>query len=402
VIASRTRRPVITVVGGAGAMGRIVVRDLVETAPADVDLVLADRDAAAARAVARPFGRRVRVVEIDAARPRAAVKALGGSTVVVNACHHTLNLAVMQAALEAGSHYCDLGGLFHVTRKQLRLHGAFKRAGRLALCGIGSAPGIVNVMARSAADTLDIVREIHIAVGTHAGSAPASGAPLATSYSIETVLEEASAPAAVFTNGRFSFVEPLSGAEPVDFPAPVGRRTPVFSLHSEVATLPVSYRARGIRDVTFRIAFPGDLAPRLRFLRSLGLLETAPVRVGRTTVVPRDALRAVLAKPRGPASSPAPDEYEILRVAVRGSRGGTGVEHILDCHVPAMKEWGIGVDIDTGAPPSIVAQMLVRGEIGIVGVHPPERAVAPEPFFEELVRRGMRIAQQTVNAVSQS
>jgi lysine 6-dehydrogenase len=67
-----------------------------------------------------------------------------------------------------------------------------------------------------------------------------------------------------------------------------------------------------------------------------------------------------------------------------------------------MKEWGIGVDIDTGAPPSIVAQMLVRGEIGIVGVHPPERAVAPEPFFEELVRRGMRIAQQTVNAVSQS
>ena len=34
----------------------------------------------------------------------------------------------MDAALTLGAHYCDLGGLFHVTRQQLRRHAEFKRA----------------------------------------------------------------------------------------------------------------------------------------------------------------------------------------------------------------------------------------------------------------------------------
>ena len=74
--------------------------------------------------------------------------------------------SVMDAALRLGCHYCDLGGLFHVTRQQLRRHAEFKRAGLLALCGIGSAPGIVNVMARDSADRFERVREIHVAVAT--------------------------------------------------------------------------------------------------------------------------------------------------------------------------------------------------------------------------------------------
>src|SRR5919198_1271002 len=106
----------ITVLGGAGAMGRIVIRDLVETAPPDVEIVLADRDARAGRVVAKPFGKRVAVVEADVRQVRATARVLRNTLVVVNACHHTLNLDAMGAALAAGCHYLDLGGLFHVTR----------------------------------------------------------------------------------------------------------------------------------------------------------------------------------------------------------------------------------------------------------------------------------------------
>jgi saccharopine dehydrogenase-like NADP-dependent oxidoreductase len=46
----------------------------------------------------------------------------------------------------------------------------------------------------------------------------------------------------------------------------------------------------------------------------------------------------------------------------------------------------------TGFPCSIVAQMVARGEIGRVGVMPPEVCVPHEKFFTELAKRGIKIA----------
>lgn len=451
-------RPRITVMGGAGAMGRITVRDLVETAPSGIELVLADRDASAAEAVVRALParlrRRVRVVEVDATDVAGAARKLAGTTVLINACHHTFNLRVMAVALACGSHYCDLGGLFHVTRQQLRLHRQFARAGLLALCGIGSAPGIVNVMAHAAADGLDTVSEIHIAVGTadlrarRAAAAAAAaatateadegataaGPALATSYSLDTILDEASCPAALFTGGELTFVEALSGESAVDFPKPVGRQYPARTLHSELATLPESFRDRGVREVSFRIAFTGDLMERLRFLHRLGLTGHEPIRVGGARIAPRDLLLALVARQSaasvaapagksvrpskvastparvsqsgstaasasvatGPSASEAPDEYEVLRVTVRGrQRDGAAVEIVSDCHVRGIPAWGLGVDVDTGCPPSIVAQMLIRGDIDARGVLPPERAVPAAPFFRELKARGLRLTRRT-------
>ena len=384
----------IVVFGGAGAMGRIAVRDLAETAAAEIEIVAADRDVTEGRRLARTLHGRVRAIGADAASPASLSRALHGATVVVNACHHDLNLRVMDGALRAGAHYCDLGGLFHVTRRQMTRDAAFRRAGLLAICGIGSAPGIVNVMARDAADRLDRVTEIHIAVGTHDGTPTRGTALLETSYSIETVLDEASQPAALFTNGRLRFVEPLSRPEPVRFPAPVGLQHPACTLHSELATLPVSFRANGIREVSFRIAFPGNLAERLRLLHALGLTSRDSIVVRGRKVVPRDVLLALRARAPRTVRAGARDEYEVLRVTVRGRRGGRLVEETLDCHVPGMPAWDVGVDIDTGAPPSIVAQMLVAGAIDARGVRPPERAVPPAPFFRELTRRGMRISRR--------
>ena len=132
---TRRATPCIAVLGGAGAMGRIVVRDLAETAPRGVDIVLADRDLRGARRVTAALPRPVRVVATDAGNPVATARALSGASVIINACHHDFNLRVMDAALSISCHYLDLGGLFHVTRRQLLRHGEFKRAGLLALCG---------------------------------------------------------------------------------------------------------------------------------------------------------------------------------------------------------------------------------------------------------------------------
>jgi saccharopine dehydrogenase-like NADP-dependent oxidoreductase len=378
-------------------MGRIAARDLVQTAPNGSTVVVADADANAAARVTRSLPRRRRIILrsacVDAAEPRrvAAMLRSAGAFAIINATHHRFNLEVMDAALAAGAHYCDLGGLFHHTRRQLRRHAAWKRADRLALVGIGAAPGIVNVLARSAADTMDVVREIHVAVAGVDRTRGRRAPPFGVSYSVRTLFEEASQPAAVFAGGRLRFKPPMSDARAIRFPSPVGWQAPVLTLHSEVATLPRSYGGKGIRECTFRIAFPPEAVERLAFLRDIGLLSTTAVHIGGAMTAPREWLAAVVERSAPPRWPGIPNEYEILRVVVRGRRNRATVEDTIDCHVQGNREWRVGIDVDTGCPPSIAVQMLARGEITERGVVPPERAIPVEPFFHELERRGMRI-----------
>jgi saccharopine dehydrogenase (NAD+, L-lysine-forming) len=389
------------VVLGGGAMGRITARDLAESAPAGTTVVVADGERQAACDVVDALPRR-RPLAFVAARADASdagdIAALLRRTrafAVINATHHRFNLTVMDGALSAGAHYCDLGGLFHQTRRQLRQHAAWMRADRLALPGIGAAPGIVNVLARSAADTMESVREIHVAVGGVDRTVGRPGSPIGISYSIQTVLEEASRPAAVFTQGRLRFVPPMSDARDVVFPRPVGKQQPALTLHSEVATLPRTYRSKGLRECSFRIAFPRDVVGKLAFLREAGLLSHVPVRIGDALVTPYDVARAAMARlPAAPRWNGVPDEYEVLRVVVRGVRDGARVEETVDCHTPGIPAWRMGIDVDTGCPPSIAVQMLARGEITARGCVPPERAIPAAAFFRELRSRGMTVRRR--------
>jgi saccharopine dehydrogenase-like NADP-dependent oxidoreductase len=187
----------------------------------------------------------------------------------------------------------------------------------------------------------------------------------------------------------------MSGAERVTFPPPVGVRWPARTIHSEVATLPLSYRHKGVQEVSFRIAFADELAAKLRFLHALGLTANEPIAVGRASVVPRQVLRALLSRVAAPPPSSAPpDEYEVLRVVVRGRMGKERVQEVLDCHTPGIPKWGVGIDVNTGCPPSIATQLVIAGEITARGAVPPEVAVPVVPFVRELARRGMRVKRR--------
>ena len=372
-------------------MGRIVVHDLAETAGPAVKIIIADHNQPAAAQLARPLGARARAMKVDVTQIAATARALEGAFAIINCCQHEFNLPVMEAALRAGAHYCDLGGLFHVTRRQLGLQARFRRAGLLALLGIGAAPGIVNLLARAAADDMERVDEIHILVGNVDRTPGRQAGVFGASYSLQTILDEASLPAAIFTGGKYAFVPPMSEPQAVRFPAPVGLRHPARTLHSEVATLPLSYRAKGIREVSFRIAFPDALADRLRFLHALGMTSTVPLPVGKLRVAPRDLLTALQRRLPTPAAGGPPDEHEVLRVVVRGAREGKDLEETLDCRTSGIAAWGLGVDVDTGCPPSIAMQLLAAGVITARGVLPPERAIPVAPFFAELAKRGMRV-----------
>ncbi len=348
------------VLGGCGAIGRVVVRDLFESNRRN-RVLIADYNATAARAYAKSFrSRRVRAAFADAGRPAMLAKLFRGHAVVINCTQHDFNLRVMRAALRARVHYVDLGGLFHWTRRQLRLHRQFQRAGLTAVLGMGCAPGITNVMARAAIERLGgRARSVKIRVASRDFN-PVPGFP----YSAQTIIEELTLPPWIVSGGKFRQVRPRTGWELVEFPKPVGTQWVVRTRHSEVATLPVVF---GLRECDFKVGFD------------------------------RQFVRDVLAGrvPRQPADRGRPDDYEIARVIVTGRRGDaatTTTTITMDCHARAKPEWQASAgDVDTGCPPSIVAQMIASGRITRRGVLPPEVAVPVEPFFKELRKRGMRI-----------
>lgn len=359
------------VLGGAGAIGRIAARDLVSAHPQN-RVVVADYNLAAARAVARQLrSRRATAAFADATRPQALVTLLRGRAVVVNCTQHDFNLRVMHAALTAGTHYVDLGGLFVWTRRQLRLDRRFRQAGLTAVIGMGCAPGTTNVMAQELARRLDRVESI--AIRTGARDFRAWPDEFTFPYSAQTIVEELTLRPWVYRRGRFRTIAPRTGWEQITFPHPVGRQWVVCTRHSEVATLPVTLRDKGVRDCDFKVSFDR------RFVR-----EVVRRLHDGWTIKQFAAL---------PTSRARPEDYEIARVIVTG-RTPTGAARALglDCHAPAKPEWHASAgDVDTGCPPSIVAQMIATGDIARRGVLPPEVAVPAELYLAELRRRGMTL-----------
>jgi lysine 6-dehydrogenase len=397
------------VVGGAGAMGRWTVRDLTESEGVD-EVVVADLDGARAREAAGWAAARsgsngtaqVSGLALDAGDPEALRRAFDGADVVCNCAVYALNLPVMEACADAGTHYVDLGGLFHTTRRQLALHDRFVAAGVTAVVGMGGSPGITNVLAALAARDLDVVSEVEVRLGV-ADFAP-SGAPVPVPYAIQTILDEFAVPAMTFRDGRLLEVPAMSEQEELDFPPPVGRVRVGHTLHSEVATLPLHFADRGIRSVSFKVGFPADFMDKLTLLTALGLADTSPVELPSGTVVPRELLvHAITTTATMPGPEAAPDDAEAIWVRVRGRRAGPSgdpalaprdapVERLAELLVRPHPAWQASSgQLDTGVPPSIVAQLLAAKVIDRPGVLAPEDAVPPEPFLAELATRNMEV-----------
>ena len=378
------------VVLGAGLMGRAALYDLARSREAS-EIIVADYDLSRAQHAARQFGQgKARAAFCDVRQTSDTVRLLSNSVAVLNCTQYYWNLAVMKAALAASAHYLDLGGLFYTTRRQLKLNSDFRRARRLAILGIGSAPGIANVMARFLADQLQRVTAIKIYNGSRE-LRPAASDPLAFSFSIATILDELTIPPMHYRGGKFRQQEHFSGPETVSFPTPIGKLVVRHSIHSEVATLPLSFRRQGVREVFFKINYDPQLIATVRLLSGLGLLEQAPVAVNGCQVSPRAFLEQLLMG-RASGSNAPPRDAETVRAVVEGSQTGRKRRLTLDATTRySTRPVFSAVARDTGFPISVAAKMLARGEIRARGVQPPEAAIPAREFLLELGKRGIEI-----------
>ena len=380
----------IIVLGGAGAMGRIAVRTLTEYSDVD-QITIADYNEERAHDVAAALvSSKLEVRQIDVNDEERLRRLLRGADVVLNAVEYVFNLPVLRACIQEKVHYADLGGLFHMTRKLMDLSEEAEAAGITAIVGMGGTPGVTNLLARAAVDQLDSVDSIKVQLGC--GDNTPSKAPLVAPYSIRTILDEFTKEPQVFQDGTWYPQKPLSGVEEMVFPLPIGRATATYSLHSECATFPVSFRHKGIRHVSFKIAFPPDFMTKLKFLVDLGFGSAEPISVQGVKVSPREVLAQLL--DMVPAEDVEPQDCDVLRIVAAGETDGQPVEITNQIVVLPYPRWGISAGaLDTGTPLAIAGRMLANGEITRRGCFGPEACVPTEPFFRELAKYDMHVTE---------
>ncbi|MGD1993316.1 MAG: saccharopine dehydrogenase NADP-binding domain-containing protein [Anaerolineae bacterium] len=372
----------IVVLGGAGKMGSIAVQDLAGD-PRVSGVVIADQDTAQAQEVAEIIdSSKIRIQQVDATDHGGLVAVLEDADACLNATVYYFNLEVMAACLEAGCPYTDMGGLFHTTRKQLDLSDRFAEAGLSAVLGLGSAPGVPNVQARYAADRLDTIASIRI----YDGIKPPQPDEIRFTYAVPTIIDELTLSPMVYRDGEFVACEPLSEFEYYWFTPPVGFLPMHLSLHSEVATLPVSFAEKGVEECFFKINYWGmakETVEKIRVLADFGFAGREPVDVNGQSVVPRDLLVTLMgdyvppiADFLAPPRHEPPDWTKEIVTEVRGTKDGEDITYRLG----TLTCKGA---LPTGVAPARAAIWLAEGRIP-PGVHPPEVAIDPEPFFEEL------------------
>lgn len=374
----------IVVLGGAGAMGQVIVRDLAASEPVS-EVVVADLSVERAEKLKRQIGNdKVKTAFADLQNKSGLVSLLKGATAVINSTPYTFNVGVMEAALEAGCNYLDLGGLFHVTRKQLELDEKFRSRGLLAVIGMGAAPGMTNVMAAHAANDLDRVESIEMVV---AGvDFVETSHPFLPPYALDTILDEYAMEPMVYEDGRFVAKPPMSGETMVEMPEPVGKVKAFLTLHSEIATLPLTYQNKGIKNVSYKLGLPAEFHERAKFLVELGFAGSKPIKVEDASLHPRKILAKMIEL--HPVPQTDPNDCEVVRVDVRGTRSGRPALVRMESLIYSHPEWKVSCGaLDTGVPPSIVAQMIGLNVIQSRGVLAPEQCVPSELFFLELSKR---------------
>jgi saccharopine dehydrogenase-like NADP-dependent oxidoreductase len=319
---------VIAVVGAAGTIGRNVVSFL-ERWHAPVgrrDFRLAGEE------------------HVDARDPDSVARAIEGASVCVNCADYRLNLEVMRGCLSAAAHYVDLGGLFHMTRKQLELDDEFRRRSLTAILGMGSAPGKTNLLARAAVERLGSDPTVmHIWAVTR--DPAAADHPFPAPYSVRTLRDELQLRPMVVSDGELRDVEPLSGEAEREFPPPIGRAEGIYTLHSELATLPARYPT--LREATFRLCLSPGLKEKLLTL--------------------------------GDGDEPEPYTQSPASVAVHAVDVANGRR------VEGLTVTRGGSARSTAEPAARAALELLEGRLSAPGVHAPEEAIDdPERFLSLL------------------
>ena len=202
------------IIVGTGAQGSTIAMRL-DREPQVDEIICADYNYEAAARLEKTLTK-ARAVQVDGSNTNDVLNVALGADLLVNGLPPDFNLTLMEAALQGKMNYQDMASgpvadtdFVSAVKRQLALDENFKSAGLSALINTGSAPGLVNVIARSSADKLD--RCDHIDIYVYDGIWTNKFIPFW--WSPETAFGDMAAQPVNYKNGEYELVPPFNNPQ---------------------------------------------------------------------------------------------------------------------------------------------------------------------------------------------
>jgi lysine 6-dehydrogenase len=380
---------------GGGAQGSAAAFDLLRQADVE-QVVLADQQVDRIAPFLEAFrgGDKLKLLSLDARDQGQVRAAMDGMDAAVCALPYYFNGRASEMAIDAGAHFCDLGGNTEIVEEQMKLDARAREKGVSVIPDTGLAPGMVNILSQAGIDALDCTHSVRMWVG---GLPQHPKPPLNYQivYSMEGVLDYYTTEGLVLKDGEPTGVEALSGLGNIRFPEPVGELE-AFYTAGGISTMPFRYRGK-IRNMEYKtLRYPGHVQI-MKAIRELGMLELEPVEVKGVSVAPRDVFIAA-ASPK--LRNPKGEDLVALRVEIEGEREGKAHTIRFDLLDYYDAQNGITAMMrTTGYSLAITGLLQASGNVP-AGVATPDVCVPAGPYIEALARRGVKIERTEESATA--
>lgn len=358
----------VIVLGGAGDMGSMAVRDLAQT-PGVGEVTVADMNTQAAEALRQRLeGAPAKVTPraLNAMHYEELVQAIEGHDAVASALgpFYKFESLLLRAAIDARVPYASLCDDWSACERALdQLDAPAREAGVTAITGLGASPGMTNLLAVRLARDFSEVRRVDVNVYQpwNAGGGEAVLRHLCFIVSGEV---------AGFRKGKSLRMQACRESHRVHMPH-YGHRNLYNLGHPEPVSLPRHFK--DLESCNFFMGF-GQGMGFFAWLARQGLFQNE----GQV-----DAMLKIL----GPIErwmARKPPEPSAIRIDVKGTRKGKDL-HLMACGMAPMRE-------ATGISLSVGTLMLARGEVIVRegGVYAPESCLDPDRFMEAMRDKGMQ------------
>lgn len=371
---------------GAGKMGYAVTYDLIRSPKVDQVVVADNSTERLAELVKRLPDAKVTPVELDVTNEKELAQLMSEVDVAISCITYEHNYELAKVALASSTYFVDLGGNEEVVSRQFLLDEVAKEQGVTIIPDLGLAPGLVSLLAVSAAESFDEIYDIRMRVGGLPIEPNECFLDYAQVFSIDGLINEYNEDCTVIRDGKVFTVPALSDLESLEFPRPFGTME-AFHTSGGISTLPQTYAGR-VQHMDYKtIRYPGH-CEMISLLKELGLMSRQPVQLANGEVVPRELLHKLLAE-KLPKDEP---DVVLLRVMVTGLKERKPVQIVWECVDYADQAAGLSAMMRmTAFPASIIAQMIARGDISERGVLRQETAVPVKLFLAEMDSRGISL-----------
>ena len=367
----------IIVLGGSGAVGSVAVKT-VASFDEFSEVVIGDLNIEKAREIVSGLGSdKVTAREVDALDPTSVREAITGCDLVLNCSgpFYKLVPVILDEVIRAGIDYVDVCDDVDVTSEILKLDNAAKDAGITALIGMGSSPGVTNLMGKFAADRLlDEVEAVDI-YHAHGGEPEEGEGVIAHRFHCMTI------DIPMFLDGELKTVhffddDGIALREEVDLYR-VGEKIMVYPYpHPEQLTMPQHIKLK-------RVTNKGTVLPDQYFqvisdVCRAGLTSRDPLEVKGRPVVPYDFSMAHILRERERilAETWTGPQRGCVKVVVTGTKEGRAHRYQFSI---ASEDQALGEG--TGIPAAFGALLMQLGKVTEKGVLPPEACVDPADFI---------------------